>query len=64
MSSDELETFDQQCPFEVVLVSPSVLPSALPSALPKAEGNDSGAKAKAPSKAVSLSHGLLFSRSR
>ncbi|KAG0674872.1 ATP-dependent DNA helicase II subunit 2, partial [Kluyveromyces marxianus] len=57
VSSDELETFDQQCPFEVVLVSPS----ALPSALPKAEGNDSGAKAKAPSKAVSLSHGLLFS---
>ncbi|BAO39395.1 ATP-dependent DNA helicase II subunit 2 [Kluyveromyces marxianus DMKU3-1042] len=55
VSSDELETFDQQCPFEVVLVSPS----ALPSALPKAETNDSGAKAL--SKAVSLSHGLLFS---
>ncbi|BAP70897.1 ATP-dependent DNA helicase II subunit 2 [Kluyveromyces marxianus] len=55
VSSDELETFDQQCPFEVVLVSPS----ALPSALPKAEDNDSGAKAL--SKAASLSHGLLFS---
>ena len=55
VSSDELETFDQQCPFEIVL--------ALPSALPKAEDNDSGSidNDTALSKAVSLSHGLLLS---
>ncbi|QGN15117.1 ATP-dependent DNA helicase II subunit 2 [Kluyveromyces marxianus] len=63
VSSDELETFDQQCPFEVVLVSPSALPSAFGKAEGKAEDNDSGRidNDTAFGKAVSLSHGLLFS---